>query len=149
MVREVNQARELLVIKEVPILQEVWRLKAHELMGIKAVMSHQEVWQLKIQEVMGTKEMNRLELTEILEITEIQNRLELTGIKEARSRQEVSQLKAVPAANQAHEALEIKEVQDRLGIQVRENIHNKEEALKEAKEILEEIVTETEEVKSL
>ena len=53
----------------------------------------------------------------------------------------------VPEANQALEVMKIKEVLNRQEIQVRENFHNKEGIPKEVKEIQEEMVTETEEVK--
>ena len=68
-------------------------------------------------------------------------------IKEARSHQEVQVLNMAHAVNPVQEAMGIKEMQDQLGIQVRESFHNKGEVLKEAKEIPEEMVTETEGVK--
>ena len=49
----------------------------------------------------------------------------------------------VPEANQVQEATEIREVRNLQEFQVQENFHNKEEILKEAKEIR----VETEEVK--
>ncbi len=60
---------------------------------------------------------------------------------------EVQIINMVPAANPVQEAMEVKEMRGQLEIQVRESFHNKEEVLKEVKEIPEETATETEEVK--
>ena len=127
---EANQVRELTEI-QVQNRQEVWQLKAPELMEIKA----------NYLELTGIAEMNRLERMEIKEVPSLQEvqQLKVLGIMEiqVQNRQEVSQL-------QVPEIMEINEVQDHLGIQVRESSHNKEEVLREA---LQPEEAETEEVK--
>ena len=71
-------------------------------------------------------------------VLQVNQLLEITEINEAKNHREVFPVNMAPEVNQAREVMEINQAKNHQEIQVQENFHNKEEILKEMKEIQEE-----------